>query len=53
MRDLKVSYSDIGEGGVAVNFEKKHNVSEHPIEQVFWVPNNPTQKHKEQLLIIL
>ena len=27
LRALKVSYSDAGEGGVAVNFEKKHNSS--------------------------
>ena len=27
LRALKVFYSDLGEGGVAVNCEKKHNFS--------------------------
>ena len=31
LRALKVSYSDVGEGGVAVNCEKTQFFSEHPV----------------------
>ena len=32
--DLKVSYSDEGEGGVAVNCEKKTFFSEYPVTEL-------------------
>ena len=33
LRALKVSYSDVGEGGVGVNCEKNTIFPEHPVEK--------------------
>ena len=50
MYTLKVSYSDVGEGGVSVNCEKKHNFFLNTLYLVllklslsnsFWVPMFP------------
>ena len=46
LRALKVSYSDVGEGGVALNWEKNTIFPEHPVPSLLREEKERTGIHQ-------
>ena len=53
MRALKVSYSDVGEGGVAVNYEKNTFFPEHPVYYVCDIISMIERKAVEMIFFVV